>query len=504
MKKIKLSKTWIIVIVIVLVIIGYYIGKEIFKSPTEGLIIEVIDRGTVVQEVSETGMVKATEEISMGFKSIGKISKIYVAVGNNVKKGDILAELDLSQTSAQLQSAEAALNSAKTQYDKLINGLPLEDIKIYEDAVTSARKDLQGAYDNSLNVLNDAYDKVYKTYDVADYILDTYFYLADQQGIAVSDGSKDMNINMQNIKKYLDSLTVGSLNGEIDSVIANTISALSNVYSDLKIIREQCDQASYYSSVSSADKTSLDTQKTYVNAASTSVTTLQNSIITYKTALQRAENNLSSATATARPEDVEIYKAQIEQAQANVRAIQSQSNDNYLVSSIDGLITEVDVKRGQVVSPSQSIIKMLSTEPFQIKVNIYEKDIVNVKVGDSVKVNLVAFPKQTFIGDVSFINPAETIIDNVVYYEVTIDFPKQPEGIRSGMTADISIETYKKDNVIRISKNSVTNINNVETVQVIRGRKIMDVVITTALEGDDYFEVLSGLSEGDQIVVGNK
>ena len=52
------------------------------------------------------------------------------------------------------------------------------------------------------------------------------------------------------------------------------------------------------------------------------------------------------------------------------------------------------------------------------------------------------------------IDPAEKIVDNVVYYEVTIDFSNQAEGIKSGMTADIVIETNKKDNVLMIPKNS--------------------------------------------------
>jgi multidrug efflux pump subunit AcrA (membrane-fusion protein) len=164
----------------------------------------------------------------------------------------------------------------------------------------------------------------------------------------------------------------------------------------------------------------------------------------------------------------------------------------------------MNIKRGQVVSPSQSAINLLSTEPFQIKAGIYEQDIVNVKVGNDVKINLVAFPKQTFSGKVLSIDPAETIIDNVIYYEVTIEFLNQPDGIRSGMTADIVIETNKKDNVLRIIKNAVVQIDGTETVQVVKSNKIENRTITTGLEGNDYLEVVSGLTEGDELVIGKK
>ena len=116
----------------------------------------------------------------------------------------------------------------------------------------------------------------------------------------------------------------------------------------------------------------------------------------------------------------------------------------------------------------------------------------------------MAFPKQTFDGKVLLIDPAETIIDNVVYYEVTIEFPNQPDGIRSGMTSDITIEANKKDNVLRIPKNAVVQIDGTETAQVMKGSKIENRTITAGLEGNDYFEVTSGLTGGDEIITGKK
>jgi len=500
----KVSKTWLVVIAIILIIVGYYVVKAAFKSPTDGLVIEKIQKGQVLQQVSEAGSVKAAEDISLSFKPIGKIARVGVAVGDSVKKGDVLAELDLSQTSAQLQSAKAALNSAVSQYDKLVNGLTAEDLKIYEDAVTSARQDLSNAYDGARNTLNDAHVKIYNAYNVVVSIQNNYFSALDQQGIPVANARNDINSNLKDIENYLGPTGKNLSEPDIDSALSRMLVVLNNVYNNLKIIRDQSDIGIYYSAVPSADKTSLDTQKGYINTASTSANDLKQSIASLKVALQEAQDNLSLKAASARQEDVGIYTAQVRQAQANVDGLQSQLRDNYLFSPIDGMITEVNVKNGQVVSPSQSAINLLSAEPFQIKVDIYEQDIVNVKVGNSVKIDLVSFPKQTLEGKVLSIDPAETIVDNVVYYKVTIEFPSQPDGIRSGMTADITIETNKKDNVLRIPKNAVLQIDGVQSVQVFKNGKITDETITTGLEGNDYFEVLSGLSAGDQIIIGKK
>jgi len=102
------------------------------------------------------------------------------------------------------------------------------------------------------------------------------------------------------------------------------------------------------------------------------------------------------------------------------------------------------------------------------------------------------------------IEPVEKLIDNVVYYETTIDFEGGPEGIRRGMTADIIIETAKKENVLIVSKRAVEDINGKKIVKVYKKGALEEREITVGLKGDEYLEVLSGLKEGDQVVAGKK
>lgn len=502
--KIKISRTWTIIIAIILLFVGYSVVKSFFKDPLENYQTEKVAKGEIVQEVSETGSVRATKEVSLSFESIGRVSKINVSVGDNVKKGEILAELDSGQILAQLQSAKAAASAAKTQYEKLLNGLTPEDVQVYQNAVDSADNNLKSAYDSALNVLDSAYTKIYNASSAIDDLQYSYFTSSDQQGIKVIDSKNDIKSNMDDVKIYLDKARASKSREDINYAISQMILALDNVYNDLKIVREQCDQGTYYLSVPETDKATIDTHKSYINTASSSVISSQQSISSYKIALQTAQDNLKLKTVDPRSEDVDIYKSQIDQAQANVNMYQSQLNNNYIASPIDGKITEVNAKRGETISYSEPAVTLLSTEPFQIKVDVYEQDIVNVNPGDSVKIDLVAFPKETFEGRVLSIDPAERIVDNVVYYQVTIDFPNQPMGIRSGMTADIVIETEKKQDVLRVSKNAVESIDDKSIVQISNKGKIEDREIVIGLEGSDYYEVISGLNEGDIIITGTK
>ena len=102
---IKISRTWLIILAIVFIIAGWFIISNALKSPLDSYITEKVSAGKVLQEISETGSVKATDDISLSFKAAGKIARINAAVGNDVKIGDILVELDVNQISAQLQNA---------------------------------------------------------------------------------------------------------------------------------------------------------------------------------------------------------------------------------------------------------------------------------------------------------------------------------------------------------------------------------------------------------------
>lgn len=502
--KFKIKTKWVVIIIIILAIAGYFVIKSAFKNPLEGFVVQKIDRGEVLQEVSETGSVQATDNISLGLKTLGKISAINVSVGDDVKKGQILASIDTNQLNSQLKNYQAAVEVAKAQYQKLLVGLTPEDLKTYEVAKESAQDDLASTYASAVITLNDAYTKIYNSLTAVQSVQESYFSNSDQEGIKIVDNKKIISDSVTNIKFYLDTAKVTSDRNDIDSALAQAEASLNKTFNALKIIRETVDAGVYYSKVSSTDKTAIDTQRSNINTGLTNVTNAQQDISADKIALQKAEDNLALKKAKPRQEDIDLYEAQIEQAQANVDLIQSQIADAYLRSPLDGKITKINAKPGEVVSANQAVVNLFSSSAFQIKADIYEQDIVNVKVGNDVKINVIAFPKDVFYGKIILIDPAEKIVDNVVYYQVTIDFPEQPEGIRSGMTADIVILTNKKSDVVRAPKNAVEKIDNKETVQIIKDGKSIGQEITTGLEGNDYFEVVSGLNEGDEIITGKK
>ena len=129
-----MKKTKILIILLILGVGGYFAYDKFFKVKEEGVefITKKAKKGSFSKKVDATGEIFATELIDVGAQVSGQIKKLYVKLGDQVKKGDMIASIDSStqQNSidnkeaqlaiykAQLESAKVALNIAKTQFDR--------------------------------------------------------------------------------------------------------------------------------------------------------------------------------------------------------------------------------------------------------------------------------------------------------------------------------------------------------------------------------------------------
>lgn len=532
------KKIILIIIVVLLLAIGIYQGFLKTEEPTFTL-VEVI-RGNVSQEVAETGQVKKGEEINLSFKNSGRIEKIYVEVGDQVESGENLAKLEINQLTIQLQEAKAALSLAQSKLDKLLAGASPEEIQVVETAVSNAKialesaqqnlkdtktqeeEDLNAAYGDALNTSDDSYLKIYNAFNVADLIQRTYFITNDQEGIRVRENKDKIENTMTQAKSYLDAAKADPKNENIDVALSEIKKALEETYNALGIIREVCEEPAYRNTVSSTDKTSLDTQRGYINTALTNITnsqqtisstkltnelninTAQASVSTAEGALAAAEDELSLLTASPREEDVDLYQAQVNQAQAQVQILENQIRDATLKSPTQGQITKINKKVGELIQSmlQDAVITLLPAAPFEIEVDIYEEDVVKINIGNPVEISLVPFPDKIFKGKVISIDPAEKIVEGVVYYETSIDFEEMPDNLKPGMTADLVIQAALKENVLVIPEDALHEKDDKRTVQVFQDGEVKDKEIEIGLIGsNDLIEVIFGLEEGEEVIL---
>jgi len=501
-----LKKRKIITLIVVLVIIIAGIYLLFFRKEKANYSVEKVVRGTIVQEVSETGTIKMGEEINLNFKNSGKIDKIYVGVGDKVSAGQDLVKLDTSQLAIQLNEARASLEVARAQKADAEISLKTAENDL-ANTRQKAEEDLGSAYEDALTVLSDAYLKLYNAFNTANNIQKTYFTVPNEYGLKVIDEKNRIEIALNTVEDLKNSAKSDSSHDNIDSILPQTKEMLEKAGNAIEGIRDITDNGVYRDLVSSTDKSSLDTHKLSINTVIANVTSAQQSISTVKITNEKNINNAESKVETLKSQlksegENGLYQAQIDQAQAQVALLEKQIQDATLKSPVDGKIAEINKREGEITQITESVLSLLPSAPFQIDVDIYEEDIVKVQIGNPVDINIAAFPNETFKGRVILIDPAEKLISDVVYYEIKIDFENPPQGIKSGMTADITIKTAQKDNVLTIPDNAVTRKDGKETIEILKGKKTEEREIKTGLKGSDgMVEVISGLKENDQVII---
>lgn len=209
-------------------------------------------------------------------------------------------------------------------------------------------------------------------------------------------------------------------------------------------------------------------------------------------------------------QQMDAARMDYEVAQASYDDSVSQLEDTVIKAPIDGQIIGKPIPAGQTVAPGISNPMVLMTvadmSKMQISVQVDESDIGKVKVGQIVTFTVDSYTNKTFTGKVSNVSNKASIQQNVVYYPVTVDIDS-PEGLlKPTMTARVSINVGESKNTLIVPLSAVKQDKGTQYyVQILKGGKPENVNIKLGLTTDDRAEVISGLKEGDPIIVpGNK
>lgn len=533
---------WIVVVIFIVGIAGVVFAISQRQNNTE-YETEIVKKGDLKQTVSATGQVESAKNIKLNFKTSGRISFLSVKQGDKVEAGKLLARLDSAGLSAQVRQYRASLASAEAELLKIKAGASEEDISVSKQQVEKARRDLeslivkqnqelstlrQKAVDSAINgsfVAQVALDVVYN--HLINDNTTTYLIVKDNQ--AISNLKADyvvLSQNYNNLKPTITKLNNSPTNDEI----LNTVLQLNKFMNDFNVFLNDAYSvadgivvnSSYSQSDIDAIKTDINTKQSAVNTALTTSQTnrsnLINSINSYQSQIEAAEDNLAIYQAQlnlkqADPRNFEISSAEAKVAQANAQLSKALADlsDNSIYSPIDGTIVKVNYEVGEQTSLSQPVLELLTDEQYEIEVNIPESDIAKIEIGDNTTIELDAFGSDhIFTGVVSIISPAQTVISDVTYYEITVSFNNDDwnEKIKPGMTADVTIETATAKDVLYIPQRAV---KIKETVLGQTAKKYVEILnqnntveekeVSTGLRADGgLVEIISGLNEGETVI----
>jgi HlyD family secretion protein len=234
---------------------------------------------------------------------------------------------------------------------------------------------------------------------------------------------------------------------------------------------------------------------------------------------------------------------QVEQSEAQLRDAKSSLAKTTILAPMSGRVTRLAVEQGETAVPgtfnkdAATLLTIADMSVLETKVKVDETDVARIEVGDSAIVQIDAFPDTTFLGRVTKISNSSVKAataqsgssDQAVDYEVTIQLVNPPKDTRPDFSATAKVVTDSRTEALSIPIIALTvreneKLESTDTAAIALGRstntkqvgkkdvegvfivgtdnKVTFRPVKVGIAGEKYFEVVSGLKEGERIVGG--
>jgi len=511
--------------------------------------------GNIIQSASGSGQVAASDQTDVKSRVAGNVVSINAAAGQAVKSGDVLARLDAVDAQAAVDTARANLESAKLASQKAVQDNSLAQAQAQQalqqakDAFTGSQNSLSKTYEQAFNTIAAAFSDLPLIMSGIDDIV------TGSNNIVVQSNGNYLNYYQYQIGSYGSStaqlLDVGSTYTVAKDSYSRVLTEYKTAsrYSDpatvSKIVEDTYDATK---KISNAIKALINLIQQYQDAAANNNSSAQsfstthlNSLSGYATQVNTHLVNMLSMQQSikAAVEDVDTAQNTIDQKKQSLDTLQNLTNpisdqsqrlnvaqketaladaletleDYTIYAPFDGVATAVGVKTGDAISANATIATVITNNQVAT-ITLNEVDVANIKIGQKATLTFDAISDLTMVGHVSKIDTVGTVSQGVVSYGVTIAFDSENEQVKPGMSATAAIITKVKQDVLLVPNSAVksSTAGNYVSVPVAAidgaasgssedGVIVKQLAVIVGLADDNYTEVVSGLAEGDTVVV---
>lgn len=506
------KKLIIAVVILVVIIIGIVV---VFRKGSGQYQFVNVTQGSITQVVSVTGNTTPIQSLDLSFQTGGTIAEVDKNAGDSVNNGDVLVRLNTSGLQAQLAQAQAGVASAQAQLAQLQAGPTPQSVQVSQTALASAEQTLANSYDNIPDTITDGYAKAN---DAVRNQIGTFYNNPDSNNPQLSFNVNNAGVVTSAITQRVQvGQTLNSWAAEIMEFSSSTsqlststlYQALQDANTNLGVVANMLntdataivDENGLSDSTVATYKTDVANAITEVSGAQSDISTLSQSIASEEAAVAQAQAQLNVTLAGSTANDIAAQQAQVQSAQANVQSIQVNINNATLVSPIAGVVTVQNAKVGEIAVAGQTITSIISANNFEIDAYVPETDIGKVNVGDAVNMTFDAFPGETFAGKVFYIDPAETIESGVVDYLVKTSFNTPDSRIKSGLTANLTINTQTDNNVLILPEFAIIQNVSGTYVDVLKNGVETQIPVTLGISDENgNVEIASGVTNGEQVI----
>ena len=466
----------------------------------------IVARATITDQVSSSGAVAASTSENVGFAKGGKLTSLKVRVGDRVTAGQVVATVDTFAARQVLKQQKANLAAQEAALDRVIDSPSVSGAQ----ATLSQSRVILTATRRQISAVGTADDS------------------------AIHRARAQLRAARRTAAKADDAVDAAQAACKVPGTPPATCAA--------QVASASSSQASAEQGVEAA-KTTLTAaeQKKKVDAAAGQV-----SVETSRQGVVTAQNALSSASSD-RPHAIDQQLALVHGAEVLVRSAQKDVDDGTLAAPTDGVVSAINGVVGEYLAPSSGttalapgsraaipgsgsaaggagaggagaggagagaaairpggsqFLVLSRARSFQVVVPFEESDAAQIASGQRVSVRFDAIPGLTEDGTVVALSPSASAISGVISYYVTVRLERRNSRLRDGQTARVDVTTAERENVLSVPNAAVRRQGDTDIVVVVEpdGRQRI-VTIRAGLVGADRTEVLSGLSEGQRVIL---
>lgn len=486
------------------------------------------------------------EQVKVSVTTVENAQIALASANQNLSDTKVSTQKDIESAQASVNSAQVSLTSANTSlanvktsnsssldnayeaaWDEVVSSLASCDDALNANTTVLEDEDAEKTLgvtnsqtvrdsDISKNVAQNAYDAALafknsvagnRTEANIDKAIDNAQNALEKTRVTLSDTFEILQatvISARLSQVKLDALktNISNSRNSINGTIV-TLTAKEQAISNQKLANQNS-LTSAESSVSSSQSALAVSESNLSSVKSTAeskINSAQNTIFEREGDLKKAQDSLNEVSAKTPSSKILSSQAQVEQERAGMELIQNQINDMILTAPHDGVITALNGEAGEISSMSDPFATMIIPDGFEIKANISEVEISKIKIGDTVDITFDALGSdEKFTGEISKIDPAETVVSGVIYYKVTTLFTGDGNVVKPGMTANLDILTAKKESVLNIPFQALKEKDGYKYVQVVVNNEVKEIRVEVGLKGDSEYEVTKGLNEGQEVV----
>lgn len=431
-----------------------------------------VTRGTIASTVSATGNIEPEAQISLAFRTAGRIDKILVSVGQLVEAGQLLATLETTDLTIALAQTQISQEISEAQLAKLEKPPTTEDIAAAQAGVVVAQTNVAAA-EAALASAQASYRQVLAGPSPAQQTVNLAQVRQSEANLkraqqAYNEVKNQPNIGMLPQSSELEQATV----------------ALEVARAQAALTEEEPDQAQVAAALNQ------------IAQAQSALRQAQSSVIT-------AQNNLRTLLDGPTEEDLRIARAQVRQAELNNLQAQSSLSYAQLVAPAKGVISQVNIRQGEISGGQPAALVLTDVDQFHMTVLVDEIDVRQVAVGQAVRMSVDALPDRDLTGHVTEIAPVANNVAGVIAYEVTIVPDDTDDPLRAGMSATAIITTAEVNDVVLLPNRYIQldrENNQAFVYKMVNGAPVLQEV-ELGLRNERDSQILAGLTDGDSVAL---